>query len=793
MTQHEDQRIGQTFLHYRVIEEIGQGGMGVVYKAEDTKLKRTVALKFLPPELSTDREARERFVQEAQAASALQHNNICTIHDIDRTDDGQMFIVMDLYAGVTLRDKLKTGPLSPDEAVAIAVQTARGLASAHERGIVHRDIKPANILLTDDGTVKILDFGLAKLGAGGSMVTRVGTTLGTVAYMSPEQSRGDNADSRTDIWSLGVILFQMLTGRLPFRAEHDQATIYLIQNSDPLANSGLPAPFQPCLARALRKEPGTRYRNMSEFAADLLAIRGDPHSTPSGMLTRPANAAGVRKPVIIGGIALLVVLLVVGYLIFRPGGEQANTTRVTGEVLPRLAVLPLINLRSDPQTDFLGFALADEIIGSLSYVRTLIVRPSSAVRKYQNQVVEPAAAGHDLNVDLVLAGNYLKEADIIRLSLELVDLQSNAILWRESLQEKYENAFKLQDTVARKVVDGLRLRFVPEDLKGMQADIPQNPLAYEYYLRGISYPVTQEGNRQAVSMFRTSIELDSTFAPSFNELGYRLQQLAAYSSGQASLYKEAEGLARRALALNERMLGPHARLVVLYTEQGRTAEAYTLARKALAINPNSPEAHFYLGYIYRYVGFLHLAQGEMETAVRLDPDQRRFRSLGITYFYLGDYRKALVGFDLDSTSTFSLAWKGFTYLMMDERDTALRCFDRVIKLERESAFGRFAMAAKYYIEKKYDLVRAELLRQEGINMVDGENWYNMSQQYGLINDAAGVSRTMRRAIERGFYNYPLMLHDPVFSSVRGEPEFTRVLELAKSRYEAFKEQNPDLR
>ncbi len=540
MSLHQDHQTGQTVLHYRIIGEIGQGGMGVVYKAEDTKLKRTVALKFLPPELSRDSDARERFVQEAQAASALQHDNICTIHDIDLTGDGQMFIVMDLYSGETLHEKLKRGPLSTDEAVGIALQIARGLARAHERGIVHRDIKPANILVTDDGTVKILDFGLAKLGAGG-MLTRVGTTLGTVAYMSPEQSRGDDVDQRTDIWSLGVILFQMLTGRVPFSAEHEQATVYMIQNSDPLAGSALPESFQRCLARALQKSPDARYLHVSEFAADLRAIRGDPPSGPSRPAGPPAAPAAWKRPALIGGIVTLIVLLVGGYFIFRPGDGRTGSTQPGGGALAKLAVLPFVNLRSDPQTDFLGFALADQIIGNLSYVRTLIVRPASAVRKYQSQPVEPAVAGRDLDVDLVLTGNYLKEADIIRLSLELVDLQSNAILWRGSLQEEYDDVFKLQDTVARKVADGLRIRFLPEDLQGMRADVPRNPLAYEYYMRGISYPLTEEGNRQAVSMFRASIELDSAFAPAFNELAHRLQQLAAYSLGRGGVVRRGRG------------------------------------------------------------------------------------------------------------------------------------------------------------------------------------------------------------------------------------------------------------
>ena len=268
--------IGRTISHYKILEKLGEGGMGVVYKAEDTKLKRTVALKFLPPELTRDPEAKERFIQEAQAASALDHPNICNIHEIDETEDGQIFIVMACYAGETLKKKVASGQLSVDSVIDIAIQIAQGLAKAHEHGIVHRDIKPANVMITNDGVAKILDFGLAKL-KGQIGLTKAGTTLGTVAYMSPEQARGEDVDHRTDIWSFGVVLYEMISVQLPFKGEYEQAVIYSIMNEEPIPIPGLrvgvPASLERIVNKALEKSPDARYQHVDEMLMDFRRLK----------------------------------------------------------------------------------------------------------------------------------------------------------------------------------------------------------------------------------------------------------------------------------------------------------------------------------------------------------------------------------------------------------------------------------------------------------------------------------------------------------------------------------------
>jgi TolB-like protein len=777
--------IGRVFSHYKVIQQIGGGGMGVVFKAEDTRLKRTVALKFLPPELSRDPDTKERFVHEAQAASALQHNNICTVHEIDETEDGQIFIVMDLYEGETLRQKIERGALPAAEATGIAAQIAQGLAAAHERGILHRDIKPANVLLTADGTVKIVDFGLAKL-SGRTLLTMSGTTLGTAAYISPEQTRGEEADQRGDIWSLGVVYYQMLSGRLPFGYEHEQAIIYNIQNTDPppIVES-VPPECDRIVRKALKKNPGERYQTMKEMLTDLAASRDRLKAGPTEKIRAGSHRSEKKRLLLIAGGGALVLALAAAYFLFwRAPGTQGVAEGET-PALRRLAVLPFSNLRSDPQTDFLGFALADQIIGHLAYVKTLLVRPSMAVRQYQNQTVDAASAAKTLNVDFILTGNYLKEADIVRLSVELVDIHTDRIIWRESIEESYVNAFKLEDLVSEKVVNGLRVQFSPDEISHMQADVPHNPKAYELFLRGISNPISVEGSQRAAALLRQSVELDSTYAPAFNELGYRLQQIASYAPGEQQQVHVAERAYEKALSLNPGLLSAIAGLSSLYTDIGKTDEAFELARRAIAVNPNSAESHFFLGYVYRYVGLLDDAVREMERAVTLDPGNPRFRSIGLTYIYRGEYEKAIKGLDLDREGPYVFSWKAFVYMRMGDTARALSYCDRAIAVEAKSAFGLFSSVLRAYMLGHIGEAKALARERDNKPIVDGEQWFNAAEQEGLLKDVARCKRSLRNAIEGGFFNYPLMLTDSLLDPVRDDPAIRQLIGEAKAKHEAF--------
>jgi serine/threonine-protein kinase len=781
--------IGRTLSHYRLLELIGGGGMGVVYKAEDLRLTRLVALKFLPPELSREPEAKKRFMAEAQTLSTLQHNNICTLHDIDEADDGQLFMVMDLYEGVTLREKVDRGPLGAKEATGIALQIAQGLAKAHEKGIFHRDIKPANILITSDGTAKILDFGLAKF-AGRALLTRDGTTLGTTAYMSPEQTRGEDADARTDLWALGVILYQMVSGRLPFGSEHEQAVIYNIQHSEPVpltaAAAGMPEEFGRIIGKSLQKDSRDRYQTTGEFIADLEGLRTRLLSSQSGSATPAPRSA---KNLVIAGGGVLLCAVVAWYLISGRGPGQASGGKADIPSLRRVAVLPFSNLRSNPETDFLGFALADQIIGNLAYVKTLLVRPSMAVRQFQNQAVDPLTAGKTLNVDFILTGNYLKESDNVRLTVELVDVRSNDIVWRGAMQEAYVDAFKLEDLVAEKVVSGLRLQFSPEETRHMHADAPKNSLAYELYLRAVSSPATPEGERLAVALLHQSMEFDSSFAPAYSELGYRLQQMANYVLGEQSQNTAAVLAYQKSIALNRELLTGITGLSSAYTDLGRTEEAFDLARRALEINPNSPQGHFFLGYVYRYAGMLDEARDEMERAVSLDPNNPRFRSIGITYLYRGEYARALAGFDLDRGGWYTQSWKAMVYARMGERERGLAECDSALAGGRGSVIQMSAGCVRALLLGQIDKGKALVLDWEKTRTIDGEQWYAIATVAAVFGEPTASTRSLRRAIDGGFFCYPAMRDDPWFDALRGDPTFDQLLAQAKDKHEAFKQRH----
>lgn len=733
--------IGKNILHYKILEKLGEGGMGIVYKAEDTKLDRFVALKFLPQHLSQSKEEKQRFIHEAKAASALDHNNVCTIYEIDETEDGQMFIAMAAYAGESLREKIKRGSMAMEEAIDITTQITRGLAKAHSKQIVHRDIKPENILVTEDGVVKIVDFGLAKL-SGTTMLTKAGTTLGTVSYMSPEQTQGTEVDHRTDVWALGVVFYEMISGQLPFRGDYDQALIYSILNEEPqfveiFENQHL---IQKVIKKALQKDREKRYSQISEMIADLETTDG------------------------------------------------SNASRKENEIkeIKRLAVLPFSNIVDDPQTNFLGFALADQIIGSMAYSKNILVRPSSTIRKYQDQIVEIHTAGSELNVNYILAGNYLKESDIIRLNIELIDLESEEMIWRESIQIKYNNVFEVQDIVAQKVVDGLKVRFSDEERARMKPDTPKNPEAYELYLRAVSNPYTVEGNNVAIEMLNNSIALDSTFALAYLELGIRNNQLSQVGKSTAQASDNAEKSLLQALSLNSNLLPALANLALIYTDAGKHEEAHLLLIRALKINPNHAWLHFSLGYHYRYIGFLEESEKEMEIALSIDPQNPRFRSSIIAYMYLEKYDEVLESFNLDSGSPFTLNYLGEVYFRKGNKELALECFKKSLSIKEEVGEFYFASSFVEYMEGNIEKAAKFNIKREKENPADSKIWYEIARVYGLLEMKEACCRSLKKSIDMGYISYPSMQRDSFLDSVKDDPVIQDLLSQAKIKHAELK-------
>lgn len=489
--------------------------------------------------------------------------------------------------------------------------------------------------------------------------------------------------------------------------------------------------------------------------------------------------------VIIASLSIAVIFLLFNQFWNTPTTKVENID-LSKKIISSIAVLPFQNTKSDPETDYLGFALADQIIGDLVYLKEIMVRPSGSIRKYEKQAIDPIIVGNELQVGYVLIGSYLMVANVIRLTVELINANNNEIIWREPIEVDFKNAFELQDIVAQKVVEGLNIQFTKKDSSRIGKDIPQNPLAYEYYLRSLSYPRSTEGNKLAIDMLEKSLELDSNYAPIYNQLGHRIHSLAAYGVFNSSELNKAEKLFEKAISLNMELISALANLSGLYTETGRIEKAVELIRQTLKINPNNADALFSMGYIYRYAGMDNEAILEMQKAILIDPKNIRYNSFSLSYYNLGEYKKALDLIEFTESSDWIIGIKGFILFKQKKYKQALVIYNQIIDKEPEGFWGLLSTAYKAKIQGDIPKGLEAMQKLEKKGIIDPEPAYYNAAEYAMLGDKEASIRSLQRAVDAGYFNYPAMLTNSFLDSMRDEPEFQKIIEKAKKKHLAFK-------
>ena len=649
-------KVGRDLGSYKILSPLGRGGMGEVYLAQDTRLDRKVALKFLPQEMQQDSAAKQRFLREARSAAALDHPFICNIYETGEVE-GNSFISMEYVQGETLKEKLASGPIALKELLVQAAEISEALEAAHRENIVHRDLKPANIMLTPDCHVKVMDFGLAKRLTPTketdhqeetmTTLTRTGTTLGTLPYMSPEQLRGEEVDARSDIFSFGVVLYEMLTGTHPFLKDSpaETASAILSQVPPPITQytQGVPDLLQKILWNMLSKDRDGRPQSIHDVGTSLKQLPYDLAPSEAG--------PGRRRRVALVAVALLLVgmmVVVINDRYFVPSPSPPRET--VGLPLPEkpsIAVLPFVNMSGDPEEEYFNEGMAEDLRTDLSKIAGLFVIDRHSVSPYKGGPVDLEEVSRKLGVHFILQGSTRRTCDRVRINAQLVDVAAGGHLWADRYDRPLEDIFALQDEVAQKIVTALKVTLTKEEQERFKRAATDNLEAYDFYLRGNAYfnQSTKEANERAREMFEQALELDRGYAAAYAALGrtHWIDWFSQWSQDPPKSLKRASELAQRAIALDDSLPVAHLLLAQVHLWKKEHEQAVAEAERALTLDPNSADVHANLGNILAQIGRPEQGVEMVKRAMRLNPHLpfTYFIHLGVNYCVMGRFEEAI--------------------------------------------------------------------------------------------------------------------------------------------------------
>ncbi|MEP6742195.1 MAG: protein kinase [bacterium] len=810
--------VGTTLGNYKILEKLGAGGQGTVYKAIDSKLGRTVVIKVLPQELTAKQGNLKRFEREARLASALDHPNICTIFDLNEIG-GVHFIAMQYVEGRNVRQLVNGKPLKLESALSIVIQTADALATAHAQGIIHRDVKAGNVMVTSKGQVKVLDFGLAKLlddeaartsGIHHTELTEVGVPYGTATYAAPEQARGDRVDSRADIFSTGVLLYEMLTGTWPFRGKTAVDVRYAVVHDEPAPLSEarpdpVPPRLQQILDRALKKSPRDRYQQISQFRDDLRAVVRDlaattgaiidesglpvaPRHLAEGPLARALrwfkNVAGAETS---GGSSSR------RATVPQAGAAHETPTTFGDRERTSVAIMPFKNLGNDPETEFYEFSLADAVITELARVRSLVVRPSSVIVKYQGKQFDPGDVGRELSVDAILTASFLRAKDHLRVTVQLLDVRTGEILWSHRIDADASDIIAVQDTIVQHIVEGLKIELSPDERVELAKGSTTDPAASEEYLRGrhcmgqfIYHTISRADLDSAIDHFERAIELDPNFALAHSALGGCYVNRVLKGLGEANDHDKAQAEFNRALALDPKMLEARMQMIFIYLSRGEKPKARAEVELLREEYPNDVGVHFARGVLARLDSDYERALRSFDRMVRLNPNERvvtsynRARIFMYQQRYEEAFRELDQGAELEPDHPLIKTIRARVLYYRGKVDEATQVIEQVLERHPRMDGIRPILAICLSAQGKHELANQQLTERVKVAAAaDHDISYWLASAYLLQGRQVLALEWLEKAINLGNENYLWFESDPNWSDLHADPRFQELMKKVK--------------